>query len=141
MWGRDLPCSAREIMGAMRKLVLLLALLLPVVTLSADDLTRLQIRVTNERGKPVDRASVIVKFVSGRSVKALGLKKSRLSWELKSSQEGMAKIPGIPKGKILIQVIAKNYQTFGDTFDIDEDERVVDIVLKDPQSQYTVHDQ
>jgi hypothetical protein len=128
-------------MGAMRKLVLLLALLLPVVTLNADDLTRLQIRVTNERGKPVDRASVIVKFVSGRSVKALGLKKSRLSWELKSSQEGMAKIPGIPKGKILIQVNAKNYQTFGDTFDIDEDERVVDIVLKDPQSQYSVHDQ
>ena len=79
--------------------------------------------MTNERGKPVDRASVIVKFVSGRSLKALGLKKARLSWELKSSQEGMAKIPGIPKGKILIQINAKNYQTFGDTFDIDEDER------------------
>jgi hypothetical protein len=124
-------------MGAMRKLLLLLALALPTL---ADDLTRLQIHVTNERGKPVDRASVIVKFVNGRSVKALGLKKARLSWELKSSQEGMAKIPGIPKGKILIQINAKNYQTFGDTFDIDEDERVVDIVLKDPQSQYSAHE-
>jgi hypothetical protein len=124
----------------MRKLVLLLALLsLPVMLLRADDLTRLQIHVTNERGKPVDRASVIVKFVNGRSVKALGLKKARLSWELKSSQEGMAKIPGIPKGKILIQINAKNYQTFGDTFDIDEDERLVEIVLKEPQSQYSVH--
>ena len=123
----------------MRKLVLLLALSLPVVLLRADDLTRLQIHVTNERGKPVDRASVIVKFINGRSIKALGLKKTRLSWELKSSQEGMAKIPGIPKGKILIQINAKNYQTFGDTFDIDEDERVVDIVLKEPQSQYSVH--
>jgi len=120
----------------MRKLILLLALSLPVL---ADDLTRLQIHVTNERGKPVDRASVIVKFVSGRPLKALGLKKARLSWELKSSQEGMAKIPGIPKGKILIQIIAKNYQTFGDTYDIDDDERVVDIVLKDPQPQYSVH--
>jgi hypothetical protein len=123
----------------MRKLVLLLALSLPVMLLRADDLTRLQIHVTNERGKPVDRASVIVKFVNGRSVKALGLKKARLSWELKSSQEGMAKIPGIPKGKILIQINAKNYQTFGDTFDIDEDERLVEIVLKTPQSQYSVH--
>ena len=127
-------------MGAMRKLVLLLVLLLPLSRVNADDLTRLQIHVTNERGKPVDRASVIVKFVSGRSLKVLGLKKARLSWELKSSQEGMAKIPGIPKGKILIQINAKNYQTFGDTFDIDEDERVVDIVLKDPQSQYSAHD-
>jgi len=106
----------------------------------ADDLTRLQIHVTNARGKPVDRASVIVKFVNGRSLKALGLKKTRLSWELKSSQEGMAKIPGIPKGKILIQIIAKNYQTFGDTYDVDEDERVVEIVLKDPQAQYSVHE-
>ena len=122
----------------MRKLVLLLALsLLPSF---ADDLTRLQIHITNERGKPVDRASVIVKFVSGRPLKTLGLKKARLSWELKSSQEGMAKIPGIPKGKILIQINARNYQTFGDTFDIDEDERVVDIVLKEPQSQYSVHE-
>jgi hypothetical protein len=128
-------------MGAMRKLVLLLALLsLPFARVNADDLTRLQIHVTNERGKPVERASVIVKFVSGRSLKALGLKKARLSWELKSSQEGMAKIPGIPKGKILIQINAKNYQTFGDTFDIDEDDRRVDIVLKDPQSQYSAHD-
>ena len=124
----------------MRRLVLLLALALPVLLLRADDLTRLQIHVTNERGKPVDRASVIVKFLSGRSVKNLGIKKARLSWELKSSQEGMAKIPGIPKGKIMIQINAKNYQTFGDTFDIDEDERVVDIVLKDPQSQYSAHD-
>jgi hypothetical protein len=123
----------------MRKLVLLLALSLPVMLLRADDLTRLQIHVTNERGKPVDRASVIVKFLNGRSVKNLGIKKARLSWELKSSQEGMAKIPGIPKGKIMIQINAKNYQTFGDTFDIDEDERVVEIVLKTPQSQYTVH--
>jgi len=49
----------------MRKLLLLLALVLPVSTAMADDLTRLQIHVTNARGKPVDRASVIVKFVSG----------------------------------------------------------------------------
>ena len=123
----------------MRQLILLLALALPGALLRADDLTRLQIHVTNERGKPVDRASVIVKFVSGRSLKALGLKKTRLSWELKSTQEGMAKIPPIPKGKILIQINAKNYQTFGDTFDIDEDERLVEIVLKSPQSQYSVH--
>lgn len=118
----------------MRKLVLLLALALPLL---ADDQTRLQIHVTNERGKPVERASVIVKFVNGRSIKALGLKKSRLSWELKSSQEGMAKIPAIPKGKIRIQINAKYYQTFGEDFDIDEDERTVEIVLKDPQPQYS----
>ena len=124
----------------MRNLVVLLALLAPMFPAKADDLTRIQIHVTNERGKPVDRASVIVKFVSGRPLKSLGLRKARLSWELKSSQEGIAKIPGIPKGKILIQINAQNYQTFGDTFDIEDDERVVEIVLKDPQPQYSVHE-
>src|ERR1044072_4643585 len=52
------------------------------------------------------------------------------SSDLKSTQEGMAKIPPIPKGKILIQIIAKNYQTYGETYDIDDDERQVDIVLR-----------
>ena len=121
----------------MRKLVLLLALSLPVILLRADDLTWLQIHVTNERGKPVDRASVIVKFVNGRPLKTLGLKKARLSWELKSSQEGMAKIPGIPKGKILIQINAKNYQTFGQSYEIYEDDKTVEIKLLPPQPQYS----
>ncbi len=86
--------------GGMRKLVLLLALTLPGMLLRADDLTRLQIHVTNERGKPVDRASVIVKFINGRSAKALGLKKARLSWELKSSQGAWPRSPGFPRAKI-----------------------------------------
>src|SRR5438034_6386695 len=101
----------------MRNFVLLLALCLPAF---ASDLTRIQIHVTNQYGKPVDRATVIVKFVSGRPLKTLALRKARQSWELKSSQEGLARIPAIPKGKILIQINAKNYQTFGQTFDIDE---------------------
>jgi hypothetical protein len=114
-------------------------LLLAALTLAADDLTRLQIVVTNERGKPVDRADVVVKFVQGRSIKKLGAK-VRKSWELRTSQEGVAKIPGIPKGDILIQVIAKNYQTFGQTFAVDEDERTIEIKLNPPQSQYSAHE-
>jgi hypothetical protein len=120
----------------MRKFSLLMVIA-AALPLAAADLTRLQIHVTNERGKPVDRAAVIVKFVQGRSVK---FTKIRKSWELRTSQEGMAKIPAIPKGDILIQVIAKNYQTFGQTFDVDEDERNIEVVLKPPQKQYSVHE-
>src|SRR5262249_29598475 len=118
-------------------LVFLLAVCLPVF---ANDLTRIEVHVTNQNGKPVDRATVIVKFVSGRPLKTLALRKARQSWELKSSQEGIAKIPAIPKGKILIQINAKNYQTFGQTFDIDEDERTIDIKLNPPQTQYSAHE-
>ena len=106
----------------------------------AGDTTRLEIHVLNDRGKPVDRASVIVKFVSGRNFNTLAIRGTKRSWELKTSQEGVAKIPPIPKGKILIQINAKYYQTYGQTFDIDEDERLVEIKLNPPQKQYSAHE-
>jgi hypothetical protein len=121
----------------MRNLALLLLLCLPAL---AADTTRLEIHVLNERGKPVDRASVIVKFISGRNYSTLAIRGAKKSWELKTSQEGVAKIPPIPKGKILIQINAKFYQTFGQTFDIDEDERLVEIKLNPPQNQYSAHE-
>ena len=112
--------------------------MLLALPLAAADLTRLQIAVTNEAGKPVEQAEVIVKFVQGRSAVKLGAK-IRKSWEVRSSQEGIAKIPAIPQGKILIQVNAKNYQTFGQTFDVQEEERTIEVKLKPPQEQYTAH--
>ena len=127
-------------MQAMRRLLILLLVALPTfaITMSAADMTKLQIVVTNPDGKPVDRASVIVKFVEGHSIAKLGAK-IRKSWELKSSQEGIAKIPAIPQGKILIQVSAQNYQTFGQVFDITEEEKTVEIKLNRPQPQYSAH--
>jgi len=119
----------------MRKLLALFVLaMLPAV---AADLTHPKIVVTNQDGKPVDRASVIVKFVQGRS--KIKFTKIRKAWELRTSQEGIAKIPSIPQGKILIQVIAKNFQTFGETFDVDEEDKTIEIKLKPPQQQYSSH--
>jgi uncharacterized GH25 family protein len=117
--------------------ILTLTFLAAALTLVAGDTTTLTIHVTNQAGKPVSNASVIVKFVEGSIVK---LNKSHKEWELRTSEEGIAKIPPLPQGKILVQVIAKNYQTFGDTFEIRVDEKVVDIVLNPPQKQYSVHE-
>lgn len=106
--------------------------------LAEKDLTALQIEVKDLQGKPVDRASVIVRFVSGRSKAKFG-KKIRTSWELRTNQQGMAKIPPVPQGKILIQVIAKGYQTYGQTHEIEEEEKTVEVKLKPPQPQYSAH--
>jgi hypothetical protein len=102
----------------------------------AADQTLLHIHVTNKEGKPVGNASVIVRFAPDRLIK---IKRSKTSWELRTSQEGMAKIPEIPQGRVQVQVIAKNYQTFGDTFDVREDEKTLEIVLNPPQAQYSSH--
>ena len=113
-----------------------MALSLPV--LAASDTTKLRIEVKTLGGAPVERASVIVRFVEGRSIAKFG-KKIRTSWETRTSMEGVANIPSLPQGKIMIQVIAKGYQTFGQEFQIAEEEKTIQIKLNPPQPQYSVH--
>jgi hypothetical protein len=116
--------------------VAFLACALPAL---ADDLTKIEIHVMNQVGHPIDNASVVVKFVDGRSKVKFGVK-IRKEWDLKTSQEGVIKIPPIPKGSILIQVRADHYQTFGQTFNVQDDEKLVEIKLNAPQAQYSAHD-
>lgn len=115
------------------------SLLLSAGPAFADDaMTRLRIEVKTLGGNPVERASVVVRFIEGRSKVKLGKKIVR-NWELKTNQEGWAKIPPIPQGKIQVQVIAKGFQTFGQIYEINEEERTVEIKLNPPQPQFSVH--
>lgn len=108
------------------------------LSLFAVDMTKIQVKVTNLNGKPIDRASVIVKFVSGHSVVKLG-KTVMTHWEMRTNQEGIAKIPSLPQGKMLVQVIAKGYQTYGGTIDVTDPEKTIEIKLNPPQAQYSAH--
>lgn len=115
-------------------------LILSVAVLYAQTaMTKLTVHVLNDSDKPVDRASVIVKFVQGRDYIKLG-RKIRDTYELRTNQEGEASIPEIPQGKILVQIIAKGYQTYGQTLDINEPERTVEVKLNPPQKQYSAHE-
>lgn len=113
--------------------------LVTALTLLADDTnsTVLTVHVTNKNGKAVGNASVVVRFVEGKIVK---LNRASKEWELRTSEEGIVTTPPMPQGKIQVQVIAKNYQTYGGTFDIQVDQKVVDVVLNPPQKQYSAHD-
>ncbi len=119
----------------LRLLLPLLLLVLPVM--AGPPMTELTIKVTSMAGKPVAHADVIVRFKGNHSIKRLG-RKTPVSWEMRSNQEGVAKIPPIPQGTIEIQVIAKNYQTFGDDFEINEPAKTLEIKLNPPQRQYSV---
>ena len=116
--------------------------LLALFTLPAwadPPMTKLRVEVRKaSNDKPVERASVIVRFVEGRSAVKLG-KKIMTSYQLKTNQEGVAMIPAIPQGKIQVQIIAKNFQTFGQVFDVAEEEKTIEIKLNDPQAQHSVH--
>ncbi|MGE5645446.1 MAG: carboxypeptidase-like regulatory domain-containing protein [Acidobacteriota bacterium] len=126
----------------MRHLVFLVALLCAalVPALRADPpMAKLRIEVKNLSDKPVDRASVVVRFVEGRSVVKFG-KQVVTNWETRTNQEGVARIPSIPQGKVRVQVIAKGYQTFGQVFDVNEEEKTIAIKLNPPQPQFSAHD-
>jgi hypothetical protein len=123
----------------MRNLILLLGFVLACLPIFAADqeYTKITVKVTNDHGKPIDRANVRFYFKQGRSKVTLG--QLHKSWELKTSDEGTATIPAIPKGEIMIQVTAKNHQSFGDTFTIIEDQRTIEVVLNPPQPPHSEH--
>ena len=122
----------------MRHALLLPIALIAAALLSPAQTTKLRIEVRNLEDKPVDRASVLVRF-EGRSITKLGGKKLKTSWEMRTNQEGVVSIPPVPQGQILVQVIAKGYQTYGEKIDINEEEKTIAIKLKPPQSQYSAH--
>jgi hypothetical protein len=120
--------------------VLIVLMCLAATVVSADPpMTKLRIEVKSLSGVPIERASVVVRFVSGHSVAKLG-KKILTNWEIRTNQEGVVKIPAVPQGNIRIQVIAKGYQTFGQTFDVTEAEKTIEIKLNPPQAQYSSHE-
>src|SRR5690349_12418144 len=122
----------------MTKLATLFAVSALAFSVFADETTRLQVKVTNLDGKPIDRASVIIKIDKGRSPIKLG-KKTITHWETRTNQEGMVKLPEIPRAPILLQVIAKGYQTFGQNYTLDQDEKTIEVKLNPPQPQYSAH--
>lgn len=115
--------------------IVLLALTCLAMALTASDPVRLTVHVQSAiNGKPIDRASVIVRFKSGIGV---NLKKIQTNWETKTNQEGNVTLPTMPQGEIMVQVIANYYQTYGGTFTTDKPEQTIEIKLNPPQPQYS----
>lgn len=112
------------------------ALLLCSLPLFGASGTRLTVQVNAvDTGKPIDRASVIVRFRHG--LNPVKMKKILTNWETKTSQQGSVTIPEIPMGEVTIQVIAKDYQTFGDVYELTMPEQTISIKLNPPQPQYS----
>lgn len=101
-----------------------------------NNVTQLTVQVNSaETGKPIDRASVVVKFKHG--INPIKMKRLLTSWETKTSQAGTVMIPDIQMGEVKIQVIASNYQTFGGIFTLNQPEQTVNVRLNPPQPQYS----
>lgn len=85
-----------------------------------------------DENKPVDSASVYVKFVEERKV----IKDKKIEMNLKTNLSGVCHVPEIPAGKILIQIIAPGWKTFGQYYDVDQAEQTINIALVRPPKWY-----
>jgi hypothetical protein len=89
--------------------------------------------VSASDGKPVGNASVYVRYNESGGF----FHKDKLAeLNFKTNQDGSAKVPEIPQGRILIQVIAKGWHTYGKWYDIDTDEQTIQVKLDPPPHWY-----
>lgn len=95
--------------------------------------TKIRIQVTDANDKAVSNASVYVRYYEAGGF----LHHDKLAeLSFKTNQEGSVKVPEIPQGKILIQIIATGWHTYGKWYDIDKAEESVAIKLEPPPHWY-----
>ena len=99
-----------------------------------DEASEVKFLVLKEyNGKPVRNASIVLHPVSKKG------KQKRSGQQLKTDAEGRTEYPGIPYGKVRIQVIAPNFQTFGQDYEINQPAMEIVIKLKRPQEQHSIY--
>jgi hypothetical protein len=87
----------------------------------------------NDNDTPISNAHVIFHPVEGNREKG--------GMELKTNDEGQAVMTIIPIGDtVLLQVIAKGYETYGGKYTISKADESMHIKMKLPGQQYSVYD-
>jgi hypothetical protein len=86
----------------------------------------------NFDGKPIENAAVVFHPMQGD--------KDRGAMELKTDEDGKTKIDVIPIGDVvLLQVLARGFQTFGRECKVDKPNMAFEVKLKRPGEQYSIY--
>jgi hypothetical protein len=100
---------------------------------AGDVQTRITIEVTGgEKSVPVENASVYVKFIEERTIR----KDKKLEMNVKTSHEGIAHVPNAPLGRVLVQVVAEGWKTYGRWLDITDPKQTIKVHLERPPKWY-----
>jgi hypothetical protein len=93
---------------------------------------RITVEVTGgDANKPIENASVYLKTYEERRIKD---KKTEIS--VKTNQEGIAHLPDVPLGRVLIQIVADGWKPYGHWFDITDPKQTIAIHLDRPPKWY-----
>lgn len=98
-----------------------------------DTQSRITIEVTGgDKEAPVENASVYVKYIEEHAIK----KNKTLELNVKTNREGVAHVPDAPMGRVLVQVIAEGWKTYGHWLDITDPKQVIKVHLDRPPKWY-----
>jgi hypothetical protein len=102
-------------------------------TAAAPAVKKLTIEVSGgEKNVAVENASVYLKYGEERKLR----KDRKYALNVKTNRDGTAHIPDPPLGKVLIQVVAEGWKTFGEYYDLGEARSVIKIHLDRPRKWY-----
>ena len=105
----------------------------PAPQKQASPVYHLTIIVTGgEKNLPVENASVYLKYVEERKIK----KDKVTELNVKTNHDGTAHIPEPQLGRVLIQVIAEGWKTYGHWYDLTETKQTIEIQLQRPPKWY-----
>jgi len=95
--------------------------------------SRITIEVSGgEKETPVENASVYFKYVEEHKIK----KNKTMELNVKTNRDGVAHVPDAPLGRVLIQVIAEGWKSYGRWFDITDAKQSIKIHLDRPPKWY-----
>ena len=98
-----------------------------------DAANRLTIEVRGgDKNVPVENASVYVKFAEQRTLR----KDKKYELNVKTNRDGITHVPDSPLGKVLIQVVAEGWKSFGRWYQITEPRQTIQIHLDRPPKWY-----
>ena len=100
---------------------------------SAPAVRRLRIEISGgDKNVAVENASVYLKFTEE---KKLG-KDKKYELNVKTNRAGVAHIPDPPMGRVLIQIVAEGWKTYGKYYELTEPGEVIKIHLDRPPKWY-----
>jgi len=98
-----------------------------------EQVNRITILVSGgEKEAPVENASVYLKYVEERKI----FKDKKTELNVKTNRDGSAHIPDAPIGKVLIQVVAEGWKTYGRWVEITDSKQVIKVHLDRPPKWY-----
>jgi hypothetical protein len=100
---------------------------------TTEQTSRITIEVSGgETETPVENASIYIKYIEERKVK----KDKLLELNVKTNKEGTAHVPDAPLGRVLVQVVADGWKTYGRWYDVTDVKQTIKIHLDKPPKWY-----